>query len=208
MDSEVSANIVPADQANPRYFNIEGIPPRNIKVTIDQDGLVRIQGEETIELEPESGVKKCRKEIIDYKFKLPENADDQSIVSEIQKGFIKIKWTDKVENRVTKNSDVEKLCISVENNKLEVRESFTSTTSTQPSCNAASSRKHEIPRTPKSVRFQLPGDFPRRFFSDRPRISKSPRTGRRRNTDSNSSNISNLSNMSNLSNRVQFLLQF
>ena len=159
-----------------------------------------------IELEAENGVKKCRKEIIDYKFKLPENADDQSIISEIQKGFIKIKWTDKIGNIINKNdADVEKLCISVENNKLETCEPVNSNNSTQPSFNAASSRKHEVPRTPKSVRFQLPEDFPRRVFSDRPRISKSPRTGRRRNTDSNSSNISNLSSMSNLSNRVQFL---
>lgn len=134
MDSEVSANIVPADQANPRYFNIEGIPPQNIEVTIDQEGLVRIQGEETIELEAENGVKKCRKEIIDYKFKLPENADDQSIVSEIQKGFIKIKWTDKIGNIMNKNdADVEKLCISVENNKLETCEPVNSNNSTQPS---------------------------------------------------------------------------
>jgi len=48
MDNEVSANIVPADQANPRYFNIEGISPQNIEVTIDKEGLVRVQGEETI----------------------------------------------------------------------------------------------------------------------------------------------------------------
>jgi len=97
-----NANIVSADQANPRYFNVEGIPPENIEVTINHQRLVRIQGELITELESENGVKKCRKEIVDYKFELPETADEQSIVSEIKKDFIRIKW-DEVKNKAKNN---------------------------------------------------------------------------------------------------------
>lgn len=99
-----NANIVSADQANPRYFNIEGIPPENIEVTINHQRLVRIQGELITELESENGVKKCRKEIVDYKFELPETADEQSIVSEIKKDFIRIKWDDLKNKGVQKKS--------------------------------------------------------------------------------------------------------
>merc|ERR1712066_1049499 len=97
------------------YFNIEGIPPERIEVTIDQEKNVRIQGEsDIIELEPENGVKKCRKEVIDYKFSLPDSADENSIVSEIAKAkdFIRIKWSDKKSDV----KEVVQLKVSIPNN--------------------------------------------------------------------------------------------
>ena len=115
-------------------------------------------------------MKKCRKEVIDYKFSLPETADENSIVSEIAKAkdFIRIKWDDK--KPVIK--EVTPLKVNISNNdpvapKVQLKRNDSELSSI---LNEASSRKHDnTPKTPKQVRFQLPG------FSDRPRRISSRR---------------------------------
>merc|ERR1711879_251989 len=174
MDSDSAVNVLPADEANPRFFNVTDFPAEKLEVTIDHKRTVRVQGEHTTQLEDENGVKKQRKDIINYHFELPEEADEQSITSEIHKGYISIGWRDQ-ENKNTVAAEPEKQ---------------TSVT------DEASSRK-KCTKTPKQVRFQLPG------FSDRP-----PRVSNRKRTESNSSNTStrSASPIASLSQRVQFLL--
>ena len=45
MDSDTQVNVLPAEEANPRYFNVTDFPPEKLEVTIDHKRTVRVQGE-------------------------------------------------------------------------------------------------------------------------------------------------------------------
>merc|ERR1739848_434636 len=68
---------------NSKTFNMQGIEPKNIKINIDEQQIVKIEAEQN------DG---SNRQFRSYAFNLPENVDLESIDSKLENGSLCLKW--------------------------------------------------------------------------------------------------------------------
>merc|ERR1739847_257310 len=74
---------------NSKTFNMQGIEPKNIKINIDEQRIVKIEAEQN------DG---SNRQFRSYAFNLPENVDLESIDSKLENGNLCLKWKVTEEN--------------------------------------------------------------------------------------------------------------